>query len=69
MTAPTVIAVAGPSGSGKTTWIIQALKQRTDASIYICPGMDRVSVDLARVGYCCPWVEILPESKIPLLKV
>ena len=69
MSTPTVIAVAGPSGSGKTTWIVQALKERKDASIYICPGLDRVSVDLARVGYCCPWVQVLPESQIPSLQM
>ena len=66
MTAPHVIAVAGPSGSGKTTWIIQALKERTNDCIYLCPGLGEVPVDLARLGYCCPWVQVLPESQMPV---
>lgn len=69
MTAPTVIAVAGPSGSGKTTWISQALKECTETCIYLCPGLGEVSVDLARLDYCYPWVQVLPESQIPLLQV
>lgn len=68
MTAPHVIAVAGPSGSGKTTWIIQALKERTNDCIYLCPGLGEVPVDLARLGYCCPWVQVLPESQMPVLQ-
>jgi len=24
-------------------------------------------VDLARIGYCHPWVQVLPENQIPLL--
>lgn len=71
MTTPTIIAVAGPSGSGKTTWITQGLKSRTESCIYLCPSFDEVAevaVDLVRVRYCLPSVQVLSESQIPLLK-
>ncbi|MFM7438566.1 MAG: GTP-binding protein, partial [Snowella sp.] len=64
---PTVIAVAGPSGSGKTTWISQAIKEHDYNCIYLCPGCGEMPVDLARIGYCYPRVQVLSESQIPLL--
>jgi len=69
MTAPTVIVVAGPSGSGKTTWITQTLKEHAETCFYLYPGLGEMPVDLARIGYCYPWVQVLPESQIPLLQV
>jgi len=69
MTTPAVIAVAGPSGSGKTRWIIQNLRERSETCVYLHPGPGELSVDLLRVGYCCPWAKVLPESQIPALQV
>lgn len=66
---PTVIAVAGPSGSGKTTWISQAIKEHGHNCIYWCPGCGEMPVDLVRIGYCYPRVQVLSESQIPLLSV
>lgn len=64
MTAPTLIAVAGPSGSGKTTWISQFWQDDACPQFYLCPGSGHGSVDLARMGYRFPQVQIVPEKQI-----
>lgn len=68
MTAPSVIVVAGSSGSGKTTWISQALKEHAETCIYLYLGLGEMPMDLAHIGYCYPWVQVLPENQIPLLQ-
>lgn len=60
-----LIAIAGPPGSGKTTWISQLLSDRQRPLFYCCPGMGTDSVDRGRIGYCFPWVQLLPEERIP----
>ncbi|MGD1901220.1 MAG: GTP-binding protein [Geitlerinemataceae cyanobacterium] len=65
MNPTTIIAVAGPPGSGKTTWIRQFLASKNLTAFYCCPGMGEESVDLARIGYCYPSVQVFPEEKTP----
>ena len=54
--------VAGPPGVGKTTWISQFLQDRSCPLFYFYPGMQG-SVDLARIGYCFPWVSIIADDQ------
>ncbi|MEO0869703.1 MAG: GTP-binding protein, partial [Cyanobacteria bacterium J06642_11] len=54
--------VAGPPGVGKTTWISQFLQDRSCPLFYFYPGMQE-SVDLARIGYCFPWVSIIADDQ------
>ena len=61
----TSIAIAGPPGSGKTTWMSQLLSDQQRPLFYCCPGMGTDSVDRGRIGYCFPWVQLLPEERIP----
>ena len=61
----TLVAIAGPPGSGKTTWISQFLTDPQRPLFYCCPGMGIDSVDRGRIGYCFPWVQLLPEERIP----
>lgn len=63
MSSPSVIAVAGPCGSGKTTWIKQFLKDETAPFFYFYPGLDRSPVDLIRIGYCFPWVQVIADQQ------
>lgn len=63
MTALSLITVAGPCGSGKTTWISQHLHDQTRPLFYFSPGLGNISVDLARIGYCFPWVQVIPENQ------
>lgn len=65
MSNPSVIAVAGPCGSGKTTWIKQFLKDETAPFFYCYPGLDTSSVDLIRIGYCFPWVQVISDQQVP----
>ncbi|MDJ1184587.1 hypothetical protein [Roseofilum casamattae] len=65
MDSITSIAIAGPPGSGKTTWISQFLRDRQRPLFYCCPGMGTDSVDRGRIGYCFPWVQLIPEERIP----
>lgn len=65
MDSITSIAIAGPPGSGKTTWISQLLSNQQRPLFYGCPGMGADSVDRARIAYCFPWVQLLPEGQIP----
>ena len=61
---PHLIAISGPSGSGKTTWISQFLKDQSTPQFYICPGLGEISVDLARIGYRFPWVQVVAEAQL-----
>ncbi|TVQ05942.1 MAG: GTP-binding protein [Leptolyngbya sp. DLM2.Bin27] len=61
---PHLIAISGPSGSGKTTWISQFLKDQSTPQFYLCPGLGEISVDLARIGYRFPWVQVVAEAQI-----
>ncbi|MDA0864990.1 MAG: GTP-binding protein [Cyanobacteria bacterium] len=61
---PHLIAISGPSGSGKTTWISQFLKAQSTPQFYVCPGLGEISVDLARIGYRFPWVQVIPEAQL-----
>ena len=65
MDATTLIAVAGPPGSGKTTWIRQLLANDDRPMFYCCPGMGKESVDLARIAYSHPSVQVFPEEQTP----
>jgi len=61
---PHLIAISGPSGSGKTTWISQFLKDQSTPQYYVCPGLGEISVDLARMGYRFPSVQVVPEAQL-----
>ena len=63
MTDLSLITVAGPCGSGKTTWISQHLDDQTRPLFYLSPGLGNISVDLARIGYRFPWVQVIPENQ------
>ncbi len=63
MNNPSFIAVAGPSGSGKTTWIQQSFKDQTAPLFYFYPGLDTISVDLMRLGYGFPEVQVIPDQQ------
>ncbi|MEO1351603.1 MAG: GTP-binding protein [Cyanobacteria bacterium J06635_15] len=54
--------VAGPPGVGKTTWISQFLTNPGRPLFYLCPCAQE-SVDLARIGYCFPWVSIVSDDQ------
>lgn len=62
---PPLIAVAGPSGSGKTTWIRQFFQDPNRLCIYLAPGVSETSVDLARIGYQFPWVQVISDHQTP----
>ncbi|MGF1604033.1 MAG: GTP-binding protein [Thermosynechococcaceae cyanobacterium] len=64
MSTPAFVAVSGPSGCGKTTWIKQFLTDETAPLFYLYPGLGNVSVDLMRIGYTFPWVQVIPESQL-----
>lgn len=64
MTSTSLIAVSGPSGSGKTTWISQFLSDRSRPTFYLYPGLGNISVDLARIGYRFPWVQVICENEV-----
>jgi hypothetical protein len=61
---PHLIAISGPSGSGKTTWISQFLKDQSTPQFYVCPGLGEIAVDLARIGYRFPWVQVVTEAQL-----
>ena len=64
---PTLIAVSGPAGSGKTTWISQFFQAAPDSpQFYLSPGLGDISVDLARIGYRFPLVQVVPENQIQI---
>ncbi|NER38839.1 MAG: GTP-binding protein [Oscillatoria sp. SIO1A7] len=65
MGSMTLIAIAGPPGSGKTTWMSQFLSNQDRPLFYCCPGMGAGSVDIARIAYRFPWVQLLPEDRTP----
>ncbi|MGB0562106.1 MAG: GTP-binding protein [Spirulinaceae cyanobacterium] len=65
MDAMTLVAIAGPPGSGKTTWLSQFLSDQQRPLFYCCPGMGAASVDLARIAYRFPWVQLLSDEQIP----
>ncbi|UJB71656.1 GTP-binding protein [Acaryochloris sp. 'Moss Beach'] len=65
MSSPAVIAVAGPCGSGKTTWINQSLKDATAPLSYFYSGLGRNPVDLMRIGYCFPSVQVMSDLPAP----
>lgn len=65
MSSPSVIAVTGPCGSGKTTWINQFLKDESAPFYYFYPGLDRSPVDLIRIGYSFPWVQVMSDLQAP----
>ena len=53
---------AGPPGVFKTTWISQFFKDASRSLFYLHPGAQE-SVDLAHIGYCFPWVSIIPGNR------
>ena len=59
------IAVAGPSGSGKTNWITQRLQDSSHTCFYLAPGVNEPSVDLMRIGYSFPEVQVILTMKSP----
>ena len=59
MSSPSLIVVAGPSGGGKTTLIVQQLKHSTHPTFYFSPGLGLITVDLARINYTCPAVQVI----------
>ena len=59
------IAVAGPSGSGKTNWISQQIQDLSNSSFYLAPGINEHSLDLMRIGYSFPEVQVIPTQEIP----
>jgi hypothetical protein len=61
---PSIIAVAGPSGSGKTRWVSQFFKEQSQSQFYSAPGLGLISVDLARIAYRFPWVQVIPDAEI-----
>jgi hypothetical protein len=63
MRSPSLIAVAGPSGGGKTTWIAQQIKNSTQPTVYVSPGLGPISVDLARINYTFPAVQIIAGDR------
>jgi hypothetical protein len=65
MAIPSLIAVAGPPGGGKTTWISQFLEDANRSCFYLAPGAIATSVDLARIGYRFPWVQVIQDQQIP----
>lgn len=54
--------VAGPPGVGKTIWISQFLKDAARPLFYLHPGAQE-AVDLARIGYCFPWVSLVSDDR------
>jgi len=64
MPTPSFIAVAGPSGGGKTAWISQRFQDQTRPQFYLYPGLGNISVDLARIGYRFPQVQVIQEDQI-----
>ncbi|MEM6255749.1 MAG: GTP-binding protein [Cyanobacteria bacterium P01_D01_bin.156] len=54
--------MAGPPGVGKTAWISQFLKDASCPLFYLYPGAED-SVDLARIGYCFPWVSVISDDQ------
>lgn len=61
---PHLVVVSGPSGSGKTTWLSQFLQEQSHPVYYASLGLGDASVDLARIGYRFPWVQVVPESQL-----
>ncbi|TVQ25012.1 MAG: GTP-binding protein [Leptolyngbya sp. DLM2.Bin15] len=64
MSSSPIIAIAGPSGSGKTAWMSQFFADQSRPIFYFCPGLGTISVDLARVAYQFPWVQVIPEDQV-----
>ena len=65
MTTHPFIAIAGPSGVGKTNWISQHLQSSRQSCFYLAPGVNEPSVDLMRIGYGFPDVQVIPDRDIP----
>ena len=65
MTTNQFIAVAGPSGSGKTNWISQAIQASNQPCFYLAPGVNEHSIDLMRMGYSFPDLQIVSDTDIP----
>jgi len=63
MRSPSLIAVAGPSGGGKTSWIVEQLQHSTQPTVYVSPGLGPISVDLARINYTFPAVQIIAGDR------
>ena len=58
-----LIVVAGPPGGGKTKWLSQFLQDDSHPLFYGCLGVEVCSVDLARMAYRFPWVNVIPEGQ------
>ncbi|WP_223342796.1 hypothetical protein [Synechocystis sp. PCC 7339] len=63
MRSPSLIAVAGPPGVGKTTWITEQLQNIACPTFYFSPGLGPISVDLARINYTFPAVQIITGDR------
>ncbi|MBE9242266.1 GTP-binding protein [Synechocystis salina] len=63
MRSPSLIAVAGPPGTGKTTWITEQLQNIACPTFYFSPGLGPISVDLARINYTFPAVQIITGDR------
>ncbi|MFN4278997.1 GTP-binding protein [Thermosynechococcus sp.] len=61
-----VIVVAGRCGAGKTHWIRQQLAAQgwQQPLFYACPGYGSMGVDLARMGYLYPRLQVLPAASL-----
>ncbi|MFN4066402.1 MAG: GTP-binding protein [Thermosynechococcus sp.] len=61
-----VIVVAGRWGAGKTHWIRQQLAAQSwqEALFYACPGYGAMGVDLVRMGYLYPRLQVLPTASL-----
>lgn len=61
-----VIVVAGRCGAGKTHWIQQQLAAQNwqQPRFYACPGYGAMGVDLARMGYLYPRLQVLPAASL-----
>lgn len=57
-----VIVVAGRCGAGKTRWIQEQLAAQNwqQPLFYACPGYGAMGVDLVRMGYLYPRLQVLP---------
>ncbi|MFM1843669.1 MAG: hypothetical protein RLZZ490_2412, partial [Cyanobacteriota bacterium] len=62
METSSLTVVAGPSGVGKTAWIAQQLKISSHPTFYFSPGLGAITVDLARINYTCPSVQVVGED-------
>ncbi|QHU99400.1 ATP-binding protein [Synechocystis sp. CACIAM 05] len=63
MRSPSLIAVAGPPGAGKTTWITEQFQNLAHPTFYFSPGLGPISIDLARIKYSYPSVQVIGEDQ------